>query len=100
MWEADKRVPQRETLEAMADYFNVSVDYLLARDQSSLLENTMELANELAARRNTPAQIEPVEPEPPEITMIARAGKRMSPEQRDLMLKWAKLTFPEAFKEE
>lgn len=36
----------------------------------------------------------------PEITLIARAGKRMSKDQRELMLKWAKLTFPDAFPED
>lgn len=40
------------------------------------------------------------EPELPEITLIARAGKKMSPDQRDLMLRWARMTFPEAFEED
>lgn len=33
----------------------------------------------------------------PEITMIARAGKKMSPERRADMLKMLKIAFPEAF---
>ena len=36
----------------------------------------------------------------PEITMIARAGKKMSPERRADMLKMLKIAFPEAFKDD
>lgn len=32
MWESGKREPDKETFLAMAEYFNVSVDYLMGRD--------------------------------------------------------------------
>ena len=40
------------------------------------------------------------EAEYPEITMIARAGKKMSPERRADMLQMLKIAFPEAFKDD
>lgn len=33
MWETGKREPAHETLLKLADYFNVSVDYLLGREE-------------------------------------------------------------------
>ena len=35
MWEIDKRQPDSETLTKLADYFEVSVDYLLGRNEKS-----------------------------------------------------------------
>ena len=32
-WESGKREPNFETVQKLADYFNVSVDYLLGRDE-------------------------------------------------------------------
>lgn len=37
-WELDKWQPDQEALNRLADYFNVSVDYLLGRDEKSLPE--------------------------------------------------------------
>lgn len=37
---------------------------------------------------------------PPDIRRIARAGEKMTPEQRERLLKVAEVLFPEAFKEE
>ena len=75
MWEAGHRMPSRESLEAIADHFNVPMDYLLGR------EDDPTSGPELA----------------PEITMIARAGKKMSPEQRKQMISVLKAMFPEEF---
>ena len=36
----------------------------------------------------------------PEITMIARAGKKMSPERRQDMLQLLKIAFPEEFRDD
>ncbi len=36
----------------------------------------------------------------PEITMIARAGKKMSPERRQDMLRLLKIAFPEEFRDD
>lgn len=33
MWETGKRDPDSEAMQKMADYFNVSVDYLMGRSQ-------------------------------------------------------------------
>lgn len=33
MWESGRSMPEINTLIALADYFNVSVDYLLGRDE-------------------------------------------------------------------
>jgi len=33
MWETGKRDPDSESIQKMADYFNVSVDYLLGRSE-------------------------------------------------------------------
>lgn len=35
MWETNKRQPDYETLNKIADFFNVSVDYLLGRDHAN-----------------------------------------------------------------
>lgn len=82
MWESGQRKPKYEVLETIADYFNVDMDYLLGRNDG-----------------RKPAS-DDSDPELPEITLIARAGKKMSPDQRDLMLRWARMTFPEAFEED
>lgn len=36
MYESGKRKPSVETQEALADYFNVSLDYLMGRDNGSM----------------------------------------------------------------
>ena len=74
MWETDDRVPQRETLQAIGDLFSVSIDWILGRE-----EDNKELS--------------------PEITMIARAGAKMTPEKRADMLKILKTIYPEEFEE-
>ena len=35
MWEINRRQPDKDTLSALADYFKVSVDYLLGREEKS-----------------------------------------------------------------
>lgn len=51
MWESGKRVPQRETLEAISDYFGVTIDYLLGRDTPSSAELALSLAAALTTAR-------------------------------------------------
>ncbi len=52
MYETNKRQPDNETLTILADFFNVSTDYLLARtnirnnDSSSINEQFEELLND------------------------------------------------------
>ena len=42
----------------------------------------------------------PVRDELPEITMIARAGQKMTPERRQDMLRLLKIAFPEEFRDD
>ena len=98
MWESGKRVPQRETLEVIANIFGVSIDWLLGRDMTPI-EAALRLAAALTNDEKETKTEAPAPREYPEITLIARAGQKMSPEQRELMLKWARLTFPEAFED-
>lgn len=71
----DKSAPSVDKLEKVAEYFNVSVDYLLGKQK-------------------------PEEDLGPYIGRIARAGKKLTKEQSESLLKYAKFMFPEAFDEE
>ncbi|WP_018085681.1 helix-turn-helix domain-containing protein [Desulfurispora thermophila] len=79
-YETGERTPDHTTLERIADYFGVSVDYLLGRNDNSRINRKLKL--------------------PPDIRKIARAGERMTPEQREKWLDIARVLFPEAFKDE
>lgn len=81
MWELGKRLPKVDVIVKIAEYFQMDVNELL------------NIANTSVLRPDNNDTL------PPEITLIARAGQKMSPEQRELMLKWARLTFPDAFKD-
>lgn len=71
-------VPNARSLKALTDFFRVSADYFLAeKDEEISPLDTM-----------------------PEITMIARAGRKMTPEQRAEILHYAQYVFPEAFKDD
>lgn len=37
-WETDKRIPDKDTLIKIADYFNVSIDYLFGRAENTNVE--------------------------------------------------------------
>lgn len=76
MWESGRNMPSRESLEALADHFNVPMDYLLGRVDDPTSSGL---------------------PSYPEIMELARASRFMTEQQRDLLLRWAQITFPEAF---
>lgn len=40
LWESGKRQPDQETLVRLANFFEVTIDYLLGRDDSVPIENT------------------------------------------------------------
>ena len=83
-YEAGRKQPSQQTLRYFADYFNVSVDYLLGRTDDPRLVNP--------------------DKTPPDIRRIARTAEKMTPEERKKWLEssWqvGKVLFPEAFKEE
>ena len=70
-----KSYPNTEKLLKVAEYFNVSIDYLLGKQK-------------------------PEEDLGPYIGRIARAGKKLTKEQSENLLKYAEFMFPEAFNEE
>lgn len=72
MYEAGEREPKYELLTAIAAHYSVDVDYLLGREGEE-------------------------DGEYPDIRMIARAGRKMTPEQRESLLRYARFMFPEAF---
>ena len=77
-WEAGVRLPGRDNLELIADYFKVPMDYLLGKEDDPTSSDTKTM---------------------PEITMIARAGAKMSPEKRRDMLNILKTIYPEEFRD-
>lgn len=79
-YETGERTPDHATLQEIADYFGVSIDYLLGR------------TDDPRPGRNPKI--------PPDIRKIARAGERMTPEQREKWLNIARVLFPEAFKDD
>lgn len=69
--------PSGDKLAKVADFFHVSVDYLLGRE--------------------TP-QFPPVDDDPDEnYTILSRNAKKLSPEQREKLLNMAKIMFQEEF---
>lgn len=74
MYESGEREPKYELLSAIAAHYGVDTDYLLCRSAAAEEEN-------------------------PDIRMIARAGRKMTPEQRESLLRYARFMFPEAFED-
>ena len=77
MYESGEREPKYELLTAIAAHYEVDLDYLLGRDRPQRAE-----------------------PDEPDIRMIARAGRKMTPEQRENWLRYARYMFPEAFEDD
>lgn len=42
LYETEKRMPDTDVLQKMADYFGVSVDYLIGRDDSETTQNAVQ----------------------------------------------------------
>ena len=71
--------PSGDKLVKVADYFNVSVDYLLGRE---------------------PQQHTPVDDDPDEnFTILSRNAKKLPPDKRKQLLDMAKIMFQEEFGE-
>lgn len=73
----DNATPSGDKLAKVADYFNISVDYLLGREPQQFL----------------PANDDPDE----NYTILSRNAKKLSPDQREKLLNMAKLMFQEEF---
>lgn len=74
LYENGKRQPDYETLLKLAEYFGVTVDYLLRGENES-------------------------ERLPEELVILNRNAKKMSPENRKKLLEMAKVMFKEDFDE-
>lgn len=76
----DKASPNTDKLAKVADFFNVSVDYLLGRD--------------------TDEAKSAVNDDPDEnFTILSRNAKKLSPEKRKQLLDMAKVMFEEEFRD-
>ncbi len=75
-WKQGLQQPSQKNLALLADYFHVSVDFLLGKEQT-----------------------ETVPTHEPKVTILSRAARNMTPEQTDKLIEMAKLLYPEAFKE-
>lgn len=73
-WESGETKLSESGMRSVAEFFGVPLEDMLTKE-------------------------EPAE-DPPEVRMIGRASKRMTPEQRQDMLRVLKIMFPEAFKED
>ena len=74
MYETAKREPDLNSLKAIADFFDVSTDYLLGREQPNK------------------------DYESDELVILSRNVKKLSPEERKQLLEMAKIMFKEEFK--
>lgn len=72
LYENGKRQPDYETLLKLAEYFNVTVDYLLRGNDNS-------------------------ERLPEELVILNRKARNMSPEKRQKLLEMARVMFKEEF---
>lgn len=75
----DNATPSGDKLAKVADYFRVSVDYLLGRDEELLI-----------SQDDSPDE---------NYTILSRSAKKLSPEQREQLLNVAKAMFREEFKD-
>ena len=73
----DKASPNTDKLAKVADYFHVSVDYLLGREESV----------------NSDVNNDPDE----NYAILSRNAKKLSPEKREQLLDMAKIMFREEF---
>ncbi|MEG1982054.1 MAG: helix-turn-helix transcriptional regulator [Clostridia bacterium] len=76
LYETGGRKPSFEALETVADYFNVSIDYLMGKDDKSIYyldPNTAQIAQEVFER--------------PQMKILFDASRKVSPEDLDLIIK-------------
>ena len=74
--------PKMDTLSKIADYFEVPVGFLVDGNDTEKKAPTLEGGHKI---------------DNPDIRMIARAGRKMTPEQAENLRKYAQFMYPEAF---
>lgn len=111
-WKSGKTSPSIETLQALADYFHVSLDYLIGNvsepffylDNEKILQEINSYGDEPEQEAKRPAENEEGlvvlgKEANPDIVMIARAGGKMTKDQAENLRKYAQYMFPEAFED-
>lgn len=86
-WLHARTYPRISKLEKLAEYFGVG-----KAEITEVYIDKEDPVLQLARERT--------EDEFPEVTLLARAGKKMSPERRQDMIKLLKIAFPEEFGDE
>ena len=86
MWEMGVRFPSKELYEAIADYFNVDIDYLYGRTD---IRKKVHFDND--GTEYTPISSDP------DIRIIERARKNMNQKNRDKMMKILEASFEDYF---
>ncbi|MDU5594392.1 helix-turn-helix domain-containing protein [Peptoniphilus rhinitidis] len=80
-YELNQREPSNELLKSFSQIFNVSVDYLLGNSYTQNSEKPKSKAEELE------------EDFPEGVSVLYRANKNLTPEQKEVMLRMIKATF-------
>lgn len=80
-YELNQREPSNELLKSFSQIFNVSVDYLLGNSYIPKTQETKSKAEELE------------EDFPEGVSVLYRANKNLTPEQKEVMLRMIKATF-------
>ena len=86
MWEMGERFPSKELYEAIADYFNVDIDYLYGRT---------EIRKKIHFENNSTDQMSVSSD--PDIRRIERARNNMTQKDRDKMMKVLAASFEDYF---
>lgn len=88
-WESGTREPNVDTIQKIADYFGVTVDYLLGRPSGHV--QAFETENAPSPSSMATDQ---------DIRRIARARKQMSPERQKAMMQVLEAAFTEYFSDD
>ncbi|MBP5431556.1 helix-turn-helix transcriptional regulator, partial [Ruminococcus sp.] len=80
MWETNKRIPDTSMLIKIAEFFNVTVDYLLGKDNTSSDEKIKDPAED-----------------DQDLVILNRNAKKLPPENRKLLIDMAKAMLKEEF---
>ena len=83
MWETNKRIPDTSMLIKIAEFFNVTVDYLLGKYNTSSDEKIKDPAED-----------------DQDLVILNRNAKKLPPENRKLLIDMAKAMLKEEFNED